>query len=80
MGLVLVVSNNFENQFLFFFTSYVPIIIVVSDLVNQGISMTKRMHISLYDWIVYKQESKAKEKERRGQAALFRVLYNFCVM
>ena len=40
-------------------------------------STAKRMHASLYNWIVYKQESKAKEKERGGQAVLLKVLYNF---
>ena len=34
------------------------------------------MHTSLYDWIIYKRGSKAKEKERGGQAALLEVLYD----
>jgi len=31
---------------------------------------------SLYDWIVYKRESKAKEKERKGQVATQGVIYD----
>jgi len=34
------------------------------------------MHASLYNWIVYKQESKAKEKEKEGQAVPLKVLYD----
>jgi hypothetical protein len=37
----------------------------VSDSVNRDIS-TAKGRASLYDWIVYKRESKAKEKERKG--------------
>jgi hypothetical protein len=35
----------------------------VSDLVNQGTSTVKRMYASLYDWIVYKRGSKARERK-----------------
>ena len=42
-------------------------------------STAKRMHASLYNWIVYKQESKAKEKERGGQTVLLEVLYDFAL-
>jgi hypothetical protein len=31
---------------------------------------------SLYNWIVYKQESKAKEKERKGQVVTRGVIYD----
>jgi len=37
---------------------------IVSDLVNQGISIVRRTHESLYNWIVYKQGFKAKERKR----------------
>jgi hypothetical protein len=37
--------------------------VVVSDLVNRGTSTAKRMHASLYDWIVYKRGSKARERK-----------------
>src|SRR6266700_5196783 len=40
----------------------------VSDSVNRGTSTAKRMHASLYDWIVYKRGSKAREmKGEEGQ-------------
>jgi len=39
----------------------------ISDLVNQGISTARRTYASLYNWIVYKRGSKAKEKERKGK-------------
>ena len=42
----------------------------VSDLVNRGISIVRRTYASLYDWIVYKRGSKAREKERRRAAPL----------
>jgi len=42
-------------------------------------STAKRIHASLYDWIVYKQGSKAKEKEKGGQAVPLEVLYDFVV-
>ena len=35
----------------------------ISDLVNQGISIARRIYISLYNWIVYKQGSKARERK-----------------
>jgi len=38
------------------------------------------MHASLYNWIVYKQKSKAKKKERGGQAMPLEILYDFAVM
>ena len=43
-----------------------------SDSVNQGMSTAKRRHASLYDWIVYKRGSKARERkgeegERRSE-------------
>ena len=53
---------------------------IVSDSVNRGISTARRMHASLYNWIVYKQRSKAKEKERGRQAVPLEVLYDFVVM
>jgi len=43
------------------------------------VSTARRMHASLYNWIVYKQGSKAKEKERGGQAMPLEVLYDFVV-
>jgi len=36
---------------------------LVSDSVNRGTSTAKRMHAKLYNWIVYKQKSKAKERK-----------------
>ena len=39
---------------------------IVSDLVNRGIS-TAKGRVSLYDWIVYKRESKARERKGEGQ-------------
>jgi hypothetical protein len=38
--------------------------------------MAGRTYASLYDWIVYKRGSKAKEKERGGQVVPLEVLYN----
>jgi len=35
----------------------------VSDLVNRGTSTARRTHASLYDWIVYKRGSKARERK-----------------
>jgi len=35
----------------------------VIDLVNRGISTARRAHASLYNWIVYKRGSKARERE-----------------
>ena len=52
---------------------------IVSNSVNQGMSTARRMHASLYNWIVYKQRSKAKEKEKGGQAVLLEILYDFAV-
>jgi hypothetical protein len=37
--------------------------ITVSDLVNRGTSTAKRMYASLYNWIVYKRGSKARERK-----------------
>ena len=37
----------------------------VSDLVNQSMSTARKMQASLYDWIVYQQKYKAKERKRR---------------
>ena len=56
-------------------------LLIVSNLVNQGMSTARRMHASLYNWIVYKQGSKAKEKEKEkgGQAVPLEVLYDFVV-
>jgi len=34
------------------------------------------MHASLYDWIVYKRGSKAREEEEERQVASLEVLYN----
>jgi hypothetical protein len=48
----------------------------ISDLVNQGTSIARRMYASLYNWIVYKQGSKAREKERRRVVAPLEVIYN----
>jgi hypothetical protein len=36
----------------------------------------QRMHTSLYDWIVYKRRSKAREKERRRVVAPLEGIYN----
>ena len=35
----------------------------VSDSVNRGTSTARRMHTSLYDWIVYQRTSKARERK-----------------
>jgi hypothetical protein len=35
----------------------------ISDLINQGISIARRTYISLYNWIIYKQGSKARERK-----------------
>jgi hypothetical protein len=40
-----------------------PLVIYISDLVNRGISIARRTHASLYDWIVYKRGSKARERK-----------------
>ncbi len=48
----------------------------VSDSVNRGMSTAGRTRASLYDWIVYKRGSKAKEKERKRQVATRGVIYN----
>ncbi len=42
-------------------------------------SIAKRMYASLYDWIVYKRGSKAKEEERRGQAVPLEAIYDLRV-
>ena len=47
-----------------------------------GLSQSRHKHgkkdaYSLYNWIVYKQRSKAKEKERKRQAATREVIYNY---
>ena len=39
---------------------YVPL---VSDSVNRGMGTAEGMHASLYDWIVYKRGSKARERK-----------------
>ena len=39
-------------------------------------STARRTHASPYDWIVYKRESKAREKERGGQVVPLEVLYD----
>jgi len=49
----------------------------ISDLVNQGISTARRTHASLYDWIVYKRGSKARERkgeERKHRLKLYTIL------
>ena len=38
-------------------------IYIVSDPVNQGTSIARRTRASLYNWIVYKRESKARERK-----------------
>src|SRR6266699_3737847 len=38
-------------------------VLYVSDSVNRGTSTAKRMQASLYDWIVYKRGSKARERK-----------------
>jgi hypothetical protein len=46
---------------------------LISDLVNQGISTVRRMYASLYNWIVYKRGSKARERkgeERKHRSKL----------
>ena len=47
-------------------------------LATQSIETSARQkgRASLYDWIVYKRESKAKEKEEKGQAATRGVIYD----
>ena len=47
-------------------------VLYISDSVNQDISTARRTRASLYDWIVYKRESKAKEKERKRQVVHLR--------
>ena len=37
---------------------------------------SKKDTYSLYDWIIYNQGSKAKEKERKRQAVTREVIYN----
>ena len=37
---------------------------------------SKRDACNLYDWIIYKQGSKAKEKEKKRQAATQEDIYN----
>ena len=49
-----------------------------------GLSQSRHKHgkkdaCSLYDWIVYKQGSKAEEEERKRQAATREVIYNHMV-
>jgi hypothetical protein len=49
---------------------------LVSDLVNRGISTVRKTYASLYDWIVYKRGSKARErkgeqKQRRSKLGSF---------
>jgi len=39
-------------------------------------STARRTYASLYDWIVYKRGSKAREKERRRVVAPLEVIYN----
>ena len=48
----------------------------VSGSVNRDIIIARRTHASLYDWIVYKRGFKAREKERKRQAATRGVIYN----
>ena len=43
------------------------ILLGVSDSVNQGISTARGTHASLYDWIVYKRGSKARERRREEE-------------
>jgi hypothetical protein len=43
----------------------------ISDLVNRGTSTARKTHASLYDWIVYKRGSKARERKgEEGQRRL----------
>ena len=46
-----------------FYAKTNPLMAAVSDLVNRGTSIARRMHASLYDWIVYKRGSKARERK-----------------
>ena len=42
---------------------------IVSDSVNRGTSTARRTHASLYDWIVYKRGSKARERKEKNSSA-----------
>ena len=68
---MLLISRDFLSQVPYhikFTNTFDCDVACVSDSVNQGINIAKRMHASLYNWIVYKQKSKAKErKEEEGQ-------------
>ena len=53
-------------------------LLTVSDSVNRGTSIARRMHASLYDWIVYKRGSKAKERkgeEGERRSKLYTILW-----
>ena len=58
------IERTFQSALIMYYTLYStkP---YVSDSVNRGISTAKRAPASLYDWIVYKRGSKAKERKRR---------------
>ena len=47
----------------------IPHPMTVSDSVNRGMSTARRAHASLYDWIVYKRGSKAREREEKNSSA-----------
>ena len=48
-------------------------LLFVSDLVNQGTSTARGLHASLYNWIVYKRGSKARE--RKGEEGQRRSMF-----
>ena len=51
----------------------------VSDSVNRGTSTARGTHASLYNWIVYKQGSKARERkgeERKHRLKLYTIIWS----
>jgi len=52
---------------------------IVSDSVNRGTSTARRTHASLYNYIVYKRGSKARERkgeERKHRSKLYTILWS----
>ena len=59
----MILSPNIRHSIYFTIFYIVAILSAVSDSVNRGISIVKKIRTSLYNWIIYKQGSKAKERK-----------------